>query len=313
MPNPYRTYQSLLDFQRSKERLSVLSEQITRDKRITRISDDPTGAALIMDFETSIERNRMYVKQGESAASFLKGTESALNSIEIQIDRLLELGQQGLSDITGPRGREAQAAEVDGIFTILLDVSNTKEQGKYIFSGTKTQTLPFTAPGLPATIPPGGTGFGATYAGNDGLIDLDISPVTSVTTNLTGEWVFQGDISSGGGPGTNQDLFAAVRKLSDGMKLDDRAMIEDAYNEIREIKNRINVCLTNGGARVLSLENTAYNLEDFNEALQSIQNTYEAVDYPWTITQFAAEQSAQQASLSIIAKMGRNTLFDYIG
>jgi flagellar hook-associated protein 3 FlgL len=251
-----------------------------------------------MDFQTSIERNKMYVKQGQSAASFLKGTESALNDVEIQIDRLLELGQQGMSDIPGPKGREAMAAEVDGIFTIILDVSNTKEQGKYLFAGTKTTTLPFTR-----------TATGAQYDGNGGLIDLDISPTATVTTNLTGEWVFQG------GGAANEDLFAAVRMLSDAMLADPQVpgMMKQAYDNIREIKDRINVCLTTVGARSLSIDNTEMNLGNFNETLQSIQNTYEAVDYPTVATQFMAEQSAQQAGLSILAKMGRYSLFDYIG
>jgi len=308
-PNPYRSYQSVLDFHRSKERLATRQEQITKDKRITRLSDDPTSAALIMDFQTSIERNKMYVKQGQSAASFLKGTESALNTVETQIDRLLELGQQGLSDVTGPKGREAIAAEVDGIFTIIFDVSNTKEQGKYIFGGTRTQTLPFTR-----------TATGADYHGNTGNIDLDISSTTTVTTNLSGGWVFQGNVVEtppGSGiwvpSNPNDDLFAAVRELSDGLIADNPAMIKHAYDNIREIKNRINVCLTVVGARELSIDSTETNLEDFNETLQSIQNTYEAPDYPWTITQMMAEMSSQQASLSVIAKMGRYSLFDYIG
>jgi len=324
-PNPYRSYQSLLDFQRSKERLSVLQEQMTKDKRITRLSDDPTGAALIMDFQTSIERNKMYVKQGESASSFLTGTEAALNSIDVQIDRLLELGQQGLSDITAARGREAISAEVDVIRTVILDLSNTKEQGKYIFAGTNTMTMPFSKnpnPPVPNwTIPnPGALVSGAHdpyqavfYDGNIGNIDLDVSPTASVTTNLSGELVFMGNRDALGNLDPNSDIFIAVTQLRDGLANNDRALIQQAYDNIKEIKNRINVCMTTVGSRQVQLENSATNLGDFNEALQSIQNTYEAPDYPWVITQFGAEQLSQQASLSVLSKMGKYSLFDYIG
>jgi flagellar hook-associated protein 3 FlgL len=315
-PNPYRSYQSLLDFQRSKERLSVLSEQMIKDKRITRLSDDPTGAALIMDFENSIERNKMYVKQGESASSFLTGTEAALSSIDIQIDRLLELGEEGLSDLTASRGREAISAEVDVIRTVLLDLSNTKEQGKYIFAGTQTTTMPFTFNPGPFTwtvpnAPP--VPDAVSYAGNLGNIDLDISPTASVTSNLSGELVFQGSRDASNNLDPDQDLFIAVTQLRDGLASNDRALIDQAFNNIREIKNRINVCLTTVGSRHVQLENSATNLGDFNEALQSIQNTYEAPDYPWVITQFAAEQSSQQAALAVLSKMGKYSLFDYIG
>ena len=315
-PNPYRSYQSLLDFQRSKERLAVLQEQITKDKRIVRISDDPSGVALIMDFQTSIERNKMYVKQGEAASSFLKGTESALNSINTQMDRLLELAELGVSEITPEHGREATAAEVNGLLKILFDVGNTKEQGKYIFSGTNTATQPFgwrdPAPDPftlidPITLLP--VDSVVEYNGNLGNIDMDVSATASITTNLTGAYVFQG----GTPPNPSQDIFTAVVRLREGLINDDTDQIRDAYNDIRAIKERINVCLATVGSRHVQLENSATNLEDFNEALQSIQNTYDGLNYPETYSKWGEEQTIQQAALATLAKMGGFSLFDYIG
>ena len=305
-PNPYRSYQSLLDFQRSKERLAILQEQITKDRRIVRVSDDPSGAALIMDFQTSIERNKMYVKQGEAASSFLKGTESALNTLTAQIDRILELAENGLSEITPPHGRNAIGTEVDGLLTILFDVSNTREQGKYIFAGTRTSTMPFEW---------NATHTGIDYNGNTGNIDLDVSSTASVTSNLSGEFVFKGS-RSGPFPGTldsNQDLFQAVIDLRDALINNNTAGIKQAYDNIRQIKERINVCLTIVGSRHIQLENSATNLEDFNEALQSIQNTYDGLDYPTTYSKWGEEQTVQQAALATFAKMGNFSLFDYIG
>ena len=316
-PNPYRSYQSILDLQRSKERMSVLQDQITKDKRITRLSDDPTGAALIMDFQNSIERNKAYIRQGQSASSFLNGTESALNMLGTQMDRLLELGQQGLSDLTGATGRVAISAEVDVILNTILDLANTKEQGKYIFAGTNTVlppgSLPFTfVPTNPTawTVPnTAATQPAVAYAGNRGNIDLEISSVVSVTTNLSGAYVFQGDTSLD----PDQDIFIAVAQLRDGLATNDSALIQQAYDNIRALKGRIDVCLSTVGSRQTSIENTGTNLEDFNVALQSIQNTYDGLDYPWTISQFYAEQTSQQAALSILSSMGRMNLFDYIG
>jgi len=309
-PNPYRSYKSLLDLQRSKERLAVTQEQITKDRRIVRISDDPSGAALIMDFQTSIERNKMYVKQGEAASSFLKGTESALNSINTQIDRLLELGEMGLTETTPEHGREAIAAEVNGLLTILFDISNTKEQGKYIFSGTNTATAPFAwrdpAPD-PFTLLPGQSVVD--YNGNLGNIDMDISSTASITTNLTGAYVFQG----GTPPDPHQDIFTAVAKLREGLLNNDTDQIREGYDDIRKIQDRINVCLATVGSRHVQLENSATNLEDFNEALQSIQNTYDGLDYPSTYTKLGEELNIQEASLATLAQMGRLSLFDYIG
>jgi len=336
-PNPFRSYQTLIDFQRSKERLSVVADQIASGKKITRLSDDPTGAALVMDFQTSIDRNNMYIKQGETASTFLKGTESALKAIDIQMARLLELSEAGMSDLNEGRGRQAMAAEIDVLRTIILDLSNTKEQGKYLFAGTATKTMPFSlnpAPpvaGNPSPAPPFSTFWtvpnpaalvsgshdpyqAVFYDGNLGNIDMDLSPIASVTANLTGEYVFLGsrDLVTGD-LDPNQDIFIAITQLRDGMMTDDTELIKQAYDNLRTIKERINVCLTQVGSRTISIENTGFNLGDFTESLLAIQNTYDGLEYPRAITQLAAEQTTQQASLSILSKLGKLSLFDYIG
>jgi len=336
-PNPFRSYQTLIDFQRSKERLSVVADQIASTKRITRLSDDPTGAALVMDFQNSIDRNNMYIKQGDTASTFLKGTESALNAMNIQMDRLLELSEAAMSDLQAGRGRQAMAVEVDVLRTIILDLSNTKEQGKYLFAGTLTKTMPFSlnpAPpvaGNPSLPPPFSTSWtvpnpaalvsgshdpyqAVFYDGNLGNIDLDLSPIATVTANLTGEYVFLGsrDLVTGD-LDPNQDIFIAITQLRDGMNTDDNELIKQAYKNLRAIKDRINVCLDQVGSRTVSIENTGFNLGDFTESLQAIQNTYDGLEYPRAITQMAAEQTSQQASLSILSKMGKLSLFDYIG
>jgi flagellar hook-associated protein 3 FlgL len=311
-PNPYRSYQTQINLQRSKERYGILQEQLTTGSRITRLSDDPTAAALIMDFETSIKRNDMYVKQGETASSFLKGTESALNTVVIQIHRLLELAEQGLSELTSPRGREAISAEVDGLRTIILDVANTKEQGKYIFAGTNTKTMPFLLDQAAYSFDPANdylpTDDVTTYLGNANLIDLDISPTASITSNLTGQWVFQGE---SGNP--HEDIFVAVSQLRDGLINNDTELILKGYNNIRAIHDRINVCLTTVGARHTQIESLGFNLGDLNESLQSIQNVYEAVDYPLAASLFLAEQNSQQATYSVLSSLNKHSLFDYIG
>jgi len=337
-PNPFRSYQTLIDFQRSKERLSVVADQIASGKKITRLSDDPTGAALVMDFQTSIDRNNMYIRQGETASTFLKGTESALNAINIQMDRLLELSEAGMSDLNEGRGRQAMAAEIDVLRTIILDLSNTKEQGKYLFAGTATKTIPFSlnpnspvagnpSPAPPPPSPPVWTVPNPAalvsgshdpyqamfYDGNIGNIDLDISPIATVTANLTGEYVFLGTRDGSGNLDPNQDIFIAITQLRDGMTTDDTELIKQAYDNLRAIKDRINVCLTQVGSRTVSIENTGFNLGDFTESLQAIQNTYDGLEYPRAITQLAAEQTSQQASLSILSKLGKLSLFDYIG
>lgn len=298
-PNPFTNRQTLLDLQRTKERLAVLNEQLASGRRIVRLGDDPTGSALIVDFKTSIERNKQYEKQIAAARSFLQGSETSLGSLTEGIARLLELGQQGLSDTTGASGRPRLAQEVDGLRSNFLSLANSQSQGKYLFAGTRTTTQPFSGPSAGPIV----------YAGDGASIDLDVSVGATVTTNLTGDRVFFG----AGGQGSATDLFQAATDLRDGLNTNNRALIQSAYDNLQTIHSRIQDLTTELGGRQASLEQLEESLGSFNLSLQSIQNTYEALDYPEAITAYTREDTAQQAALSTLAKSNQQNLFDYLG
>jgi flagellar hook-associated protein 3 FlgL len=304
-PNPLTNSQILLDLQRSKEHSAVLSEQISSGNRIVRLADDPTGAALILDFQTSISRNEQYVKQANSAGNFLQSSETAMSSLNESLTRLVELGTQGLGTSTGVSGRTALAQEVDGIRNNILSLSNTKSAGKYIFAGTRTTTQPFSGPSAGAIL----------YAGDSSSIDLAVSDSTTVSTNLTGDQVFFGGPAGPTGQGVppSADLFQQVLDLSNALKANNTANIQTAYDNIRTIQTRLNTQITDLGGRQAGLDQLKLDLGAYNASLKSIQSTYQTVDYPEAITEYTREQTAQEATLSILAKGSQLNLFDYLG
>jgi len=302
-PNPLTSYQTQIDLQRSKGRMAILSQQIASGNRLVHLGDDPTGSALVLDFQNSIVKNKQFVAQATSAGSFLQTTETSLSSLNDSITRLLEIGQQGLSDTTGASGRVRIAQEVNGIRDNVLSIANTQSQGKYLFGGTQTTTQPFSWSTPPATWP-------ANYAGNAGSINLDVSATTSITTNISGDQVFFGGPA---GQGTATDLFQQVTNLRDALNTNNSAGIQAAYSNLQTIQSRLNDQITDVGARQGSMDQLKNDMESYNTSLQSIQSSYQAVDYPTTVTDYYQEQNSQQAALSMIAKTGKTSLFDYLG
>ena len=298
-PNPTVNQNLLLDLQRNKERIAVLQEQIATGKRITRLSDDPAGSAMILDFQTSIDRNSAFIQQADAALSFLSGAELATRSLSDGITRLLEIGQQGLTGPTGANGRAALSQEVDGIRSNFLAISNTQEQGKYLFSGTATLTVPFSGPSAGPI----------TYAGNAGIVSLDVSKAYSVATNLPGSTLFFGP----GGQGSSTDLFQAVTDLRDGLTTNNVGQIQTAYTNLQGILARVNQSTTDLGGRQSSLNDLKSTLADVNLDLQSVLNTKEQLDYPKAVTEFSTEQTVQQATLSTLSRVNQKNLFDYLG
>lgn len=177
-PSPSANRQSLSDLNRIKERLAITQEQISSGSAISRLGDDPTGAALIVDFRASVARNNAYVDQADTAGNFLSSSETAVSAMETSLVRLMELATNGLDTNLTANGRASSVSEVSGLRDSMMALANTQVQGKYIFAGTNTTTEPFSYTG---GTPP------VAYSGNSGVVRLDVSLSASVATNVAGD------------------------------------------------------------------------------------------------------------------------------
>ena len=300
-PSTTQQRQTLLDLERTKERLALNQSRIASGKRIVRPGDDPTGTALILDFSTSVRSNAQFLKQADSALSFLKSSEVVIETSLNHVTRLQELAQQGLTSTNGATGRAALAQEVDAIRTNLLALANTREQGKYLFAGTQTQTLPFSD-----SAPPAGP---ITYAGDAGTISLDVTASTTVSTNVPGSTAFFG----AGGQGSATDIFQAVTDLRDGLASNNTALIQTAATNLKDILANLNQVQTDLGGRQAGLLDLKEALSGFNVTLQGLQDDQESTDYAQAVTDLTSDQTIQSATLSVLAKSDKQNLFDYLG
>ncbi len=291
--------QTLLDLQRTKDRLAVTQRELSSGRRINDPTNDPTGAALVVDFQNAIGANESFMKQIDGALSFLQGSETALGSVTNDLTRLLEIGQQAITGTNTGTPRANLAQEVDSIRSNFLSVANTQEQGKYLFAGTATLTQPFSGPAAGPI----------TYAGNLGIHTVAVSMSTTVNTNIPGSTLFFG----AGGQGSATDLFQQVTDLRDGLRTNNSALIQTAYTNLKAILPTITTAQTDLGGRESGILSLKDNLANFNLTLQGIQNTVSSTDYPDAVTRFSADQTGQQVTLSSLAKVGKANLFDFLG
>ena len=303
-PNPNNSKRTLLDLNRIKERISINQERLSSGRAISRLGDNPTGAALVVDFRASVNKNKAYLQQIDSAKIFLQASETAVADMENVVVRLRELGQQGLTGTLGATQRGNIATEVRALRDNLLNLANSQAQGKYLFAGTQTTTRPFAYNATPATPP------AVVYSGDTGSISLDVSLSTSVTTNLSGSQLCLG----AGGAGSSSDIFQVVTDFITGLESNDLTQMQSAYDNLAPIHEHLNTMLTELGGRQAGLDNLEESLTAYNLSLKAIQGTYEDLDYPEAITEYYQDMNAQSAALQMLGK--RNTspnLFDYLG
>ena len=281
--------QSLQDLQATQERMALNNARITSGSRIGSPGEDPNGAALILDFGNSIQANTQYLKQIDSASAFLTSTEDAVNGAVQAVMRLQELAVSGSS---------ASVPEVNSILQNLVALANTQSQGKYLFAGTMTDAKPF----------PDASTYA--YAGNQQGINLGVASGTEVSTNLTGDDVFQG-VNYKAPAGVSANLFTVASALvtdlgGSGATALTKAGLDAALANLNDMLAKL-------GGRQAGLQSLQTSLGNFNASLQALQTAQESTDYPTAITEYSNDQTIQSATLSVMAKANKVNLFDYLG
>jgi flagellar hook-associated protein 3 len=119
--------------------------KISSGKKYLTPAENPSAASYSLGFKQSINETQQYQGNIDAVTQRLQLEETSLTSAIDAIQRLQELGLQGVSDSGNSTiSRNAIADEFDQLNEHLIGLSNTRNaNGEYIFSGTKTTEMPF--------------------------------------------------------------------------------------------------------------------------------------------------------------------------
>lgn len=178
---------SAANYQKNFSNVVKSSEEASSLVRVNTAADDPVGASRLLQLGQQASMLDQYSTNMTTIKGTLGQTESVMTSIGNVLQRAKELalgaGNAGYTDAD----RQANASELGQIEEQLLSLMNTKdENGKYIFSGSKGDVVPFTR----------NTDGSYTYNGDQVTLDLPIGDTQSMATNSTGWDVFQQAINT---------------------------------------------------------------------------------------------------------------------
>lgn len=165
-----------------QEKLSKTQKQVATGKRIFKPSEDPIGAARVVDLKNILESNLQYQKNIDSARARLSIEETVLgNSTDIlQRVRELSIAANNASQTNETRGFIAE--EVAQLLDELLAIANTTDGGgDYMFSGSKTNHKTFV----------NNEDGEYEYQGDDTQRNIQIGPKRVITTSDSGNFVFR--------------------------------------------------------------------------------------------------------------------------
>ncbi|HJP97396.1 MAG TPA: flagellar hook-associated protein FlgL [Rhodanobacteraceae bacterium] len=162
---------------------------ISSGKRIINASDDPVGAAQVLDLQHVAAANQQYQRNIDSASSRLGLETSSLDQVTSILQSVRSLALQGTNATETASDRASIATQLRQLFSQLVQTANgTDAQGDSLFAGNATRTTPFVQ----------GSGFSVSYAGDDGQRMVAAAPGMQVATGDPGSNVFM-DIPAGNG------------------------------------------------------------------------------------------------------------------
>jgi flagellar hook-associated protein 3 FlgL len=194
-----------------QSKLSRTQSQVASGLKIQAPADDPIGATRILDLERTRLQLSQYSRNADMATNRLNVTEQALTDAGSILQRVRELGVQANSAALDSSSRAAIATELRTRVQELQDVGNRRDAAdQYLFSGFSTQTQAFSR-----------GASGVTYAGDQGVRALQISPDQRVGDGLSGQQVFM-NVPEGNG------TFTAVTGIHTGTGTIDSGQVVNA-------------------------------------------------------------------------------------
>jgi flagellar hook-associated protein 3 FlgL len=129
----------------TQSQYSVLMEKMATLKQVNKPSDDPLGMGKILDYRSAIAQISNYKEKIESAQSWINTTETSLSNVNDILMSVKETAVAQASATSTASTRQIAADSLQPLIDQILSLANTKFGNRYLFSGTKTDTEPFTS------------------------------------------------------------------------------------------------------------------------------------------------------------------------
>ena len=177
-------------------------EQITSGKKLTSVAQNPSDGTKVMKYNKQLDQLDDWSKNIETAKDELNQSYDTLGLIQENMQRINERAIQAANSYNSQDSMQAIRDEVEQRTRAIAQLANTKYQDKYIFSGSNTDTIPYSLDDA----------LNVTYSGTsqDGNWErnIEISEGVTMPLNINGQEIF-GDENGG--------IFATLKQLNDAL------------------------------------------------------------------------------------------------
>jgi len=276
-----------------KFNLSIASDEmnnanriVSSGKRISDLSDDPVGLTQSLKIKSALSGLDQMGRNISLGKSWLASSESALSQVQELISDAKALSVQMASGTTGAAQRASASLTVQNILDEIVSLANTEVGGRYIFSGSKTDTAPFSSDGT-------------TYYGNDEPFAVKIGRDATVQVGRDGEEVF----------GT---IFTTLSDLIDDLNGNNVAGIQASLTSLTAHLNEVSSKISDIGSKAGRIEIKENIMQDLKIVNTDRLSAIEDADIAEAIIDLKEKELAYQAALASSSKVMQLSLVDYL-
>ncbi len=217
--------------------------------------------------------------------------------------RARELIVRGATDSADATDRGSIATELEQIVESIKQNANATYRGSYLFSGSKTDTLPYQQGAVDA--------YGGDEAGLDPLVPgvlREIGPGVTMPINTVAR-EFLGDGQTAG----DGKLLDNLRDAVTALRADDPAALRDT--ELGRLDTNLDTLLevrARNGARTNRLDSALSRLAEVEESTVKQLSQTEDADIAKTLIDFNSQQAAYQSALRAGASLVQVSLLDFL-
>src|SRR5581483_112718 len=267
--------------------------QLSSRLRIQTPSDDPAGAAALVEVQSQDAETQQFTKNANAMQTQMQSADSALSSVVTALQRAVTLGVEGANATLSDSDRSAVANELAGVKDQLLQLANSSLQGVYLFAGTATSTAPY--------ITDNSSPSGVAYQGNDQTKQVEVGQDYWIDANVPGSSIF-GDGTSG--------VFKAVSGLISAVQ--NNTGVDVATDAVNTAMNQVTASRVQYGNTLNQLTSSEGILSNVHVQLQQQINSLAATDVAQAASDLVTSETSRNALLRVIAKTNGTSLFDYL-
>lgn len=277
----------LRNLMNSQTKMDKYFEQIYTGSKIRRPSDDPVVAMKGMNYRTQVTEVAQYKRNTGEVHNWMDNSDAALNESIKAMQRLNDLAVQASNAPYGSEERSSIKEEAEQLKQHLVDIANTKVNGKYIFNGTNTDTKPVDLENN-------------TFPANTSPVMVEVFKDIKLQANVDSETVF------------TQELFDNVQNFINDLDSNNEEALSSHIATLDANTDDLINARADLGARMNRLELIESRLDEQEIIAERTMSNNEGVHFEEAITNLITQETLHRAALSAGSRIIQPSLLDFL-